>query len=252
MKCFNKDYSRFYDLLYKRKNYNKEFFFIKKVIKKYSHNPKILMDLGCGTGTYSKLMTRLGLKVYGVDASAHMLKIARQKYKGSKKLNFVKSNINNLKIYNKFDIISALFHILSYQTTKKNFQKFFLNSQKYLKKDGILIFDFWYKEGVLNLKLPFKYRKVENKKFKIYRFTRSKWYKNIDQIYDEHEMIVINKKNNKTKTFQEIHKMKFFKLSTIKRYLKLYKFKYLLSLDLSTNKPLNKNSWGALIVAKKI
>lgn len=252
MYCFDKNYSHFYDLLYKEKKYSKEFSIIKKVIKKYLNNPKTLMDLGCGTGNYSKLMTNLGMEVLGVDASVHMLKIAKKKYKMNKKLKFIHCDINNLKIYKKFDIISALFHILSYQTTKKNILKFFANSQKHLKKNGILIFDFWFKDGILNLKLPLKCRKVTNKTFTIYRITRSNWLKNLDQIHDTHEMIVINKKNNKTKIFKETHKMKFFTLEVIRKYLKINKFKYLLSLDLSTNKPVTKNSWGALVVAKKI
>lgn len=252
MYCFDKNYSYFYDHLYKEKKYNKEFSIIKKVIKKYLNKPKSLMDLGCGTGNYSKLMTDLGMEVLGVDASAHMLKIAKKKYKMNKRLKFIHCDINNLKIYKKFDIISALFHILSYQTTTKNILKFFANSQKHLKKNGILIFDFWFKDGVLNLKHPLKRRIVTNKTFTIYRVTRSNWLKKIDQIHDTHEMIVINKKNNKTKIFQETHKMKFFTLKMIRKYLKINKFKYLLSLDLSTNKPVSKNTWGALVVAKKI
>ena len=66
MYCFKKNYSYFYDLLYKNKNYNKEFTFIKKVIKKYLKNPRTFMDLGCGTGEYSKLMTKLGMDVESV------------------------------------------------------------------------------------------------------------------------------------------------------------------------------------------
>jgi ubiquinone/menaquinone biosynthesis C-methylase UbiE len=252
MYCFKKDYSYFYDLLYKNKNYNKEFTFIKKIIKKYLKNPKTFMDLGCGTGEYSKLMTKLGMEVLGVDASKHMLNIAKNKFNSDKKLKFLLCDINKLNVNKKFDIVSALFHILSYQITKNSMTKFFINSQKHLKKDGILIFDFWFKKGVINLKKPLKYRKVTNKKFTVYRITRSKWFKKLDQIYDTHEMIVTNKKNNKTKIFIETHKMKFFTLEDIKNQLKKNKLKYLLSLDLSTNRKLTNNSWGALVVAKKI
>ena len=198
MNCFNKNYSKFYDYLYKKKDYSKEFSFIKKIIKKHLKNPTNLMDLGCGTGEYSKLMTKLKLKVLGVDMSSHMLSIAKKKNKNNKNLKFLKSNISKLKLDKKFDIITALFHILSYQTSKKNIKNFFYNSQKNLKKNGILIFDFWYKEGVLNLKEPLRIRKVEDKKFSIYRITNSKWYKKIDQIHDNHEMIVVDKKNQKT------------------------------------------------------
>ena len=65
-------------------------------------------------------------------------------------------------------------------------------------------------------------------------------------------MIVINKKSKKTLVFKEVHKMRYFQLSTIKKYLKFFNFEYLLSLDLLTNKFPDKNSWGALVVARKI
>ena len=197
-------------------------------------------------------MTHLGLKVTGIDSSMYMLKIAKKKFHKNKKLKFIKSDINKLKLDKKFDIISALFHILSYQTTEKKIKNFFKYSQKHLKKGGILIFDFWFKKGVLNQKIPLKVRKIKDKTSTIYRITRSKWYKKLDQIYDEHEMIITNKKDEKIETFKETHKMKFFEMKKIKKHLKQNNFKYLLSTDLSTNKLITKNSWAALVVAKKI
>jgi hypothetical protein len=65
-------------------------------------------------------------------------------------------------------------------------------------------------------------------------------------------MIIINKKSKKSSIVREVHKMRYFKISYIKKYLKLFRFKYLLSVDLETNKLPNKNSWGALIVARKM
>ena len=93
MKCFNKEYSRIYDSLYLKKNYKKEFNLIKKILKKYFLHYRSLLDLGCGTGEYSNLMTKLGLKVVGVDRSNEMLKIARSKYVNNRNLFFVKSEI---------------------------------------------------------------------------------------------------------------------------------------------------------------
>jgi SAM-dependent methyltransferase len=252
MSCFNKDYSNLYDLIYKKKKYKKEFFFIKRIINKYLKSSSNILDLGCGTGNYSNLMTKLGLQVVGVDKSEHMLSIARNKYKKNRKINFFNSSIQNLNLKKEFDIVSALFHILSYQTTSKDIRKFFLNSRNHLKKNGLLVFDFWFKKGVLNLKLPLKTLTVENNKYRLHRITKPKWFEKKDQIHDFHEMIVINKKSKKTFEFKEVHKMRYFQLSAIKKYLKVFNFKYLLSLDLMTNKFPDKNSWGALVVAKKI
>lgn len=252
MKCFDKNYSLVYDYLYDKKNYTKEFNLIKKIIKKYLSKPTSLLDLGCGTGVYSNLMTKLKLHVVGVDRSSEMLNIAKKKFKKNKKLSFIKSDLVKMKLKKKFDIISALFHILSYHTSNKKIDQFFSVTNKHLKKNGILIFDFWYEDGVYKLQSPFKVREFENKTFKLVRITISKWFKNIDQIFDIHKLTVLNKKSKKILEFKEIHKMRYFKLNTIKKKLKQNNFEFLKSLDLQNGKPVSEKSWGALIVAKKM
>ena len=46
--------------------------------------------------------------------------------------------------------------------------------------------------------------------------------------------------------------MKYFDINFIKQKLKKYNFKFIQSLDLESGKSLTKNSWGALVVAKKL
>ena len=104
----------------------------------------------------------------------------------------------------------------------------------HLNEGGILIFDFWYENGVFNLQSPLKVREIDNSKYKILRITHSKWFKKINQIFDIMDCIVLNKKNKKISKFQEIHKMRYFNLKTIKTKLSKNKFKFLQSLDLQT------------------
>ena len=252
MKCFSKDYSKIYDFLYTKKNYTKETNLIKKILRKYLPKSKSLLDLGCGTGKYSNLMTKLKLDVVGVDRSSSMLNIAKKYYKKNKRLSFVKSSIQNINLKKKFDIISALFHIFSYNTSENEIDKFFSKSYLHLNKNGILIFDFWYESGVFNLQFPLKVREVDNSKYKILRITHSKWYKKINQVFDIMNCIVLNKKNKKVSKFKETHKMRYFNLKTIKKKLIENKFQFLESLDLQTGKPISTKSWGALVVAKKL
>ena len=251
MKCFDKNYAVIYDFLYTKKNYIKEFLLIKKIIKKNLFKPTHLLDLGCGTGQYSNLMTKLNLKVTGVDRSNNMLNIAKKKYKKNKKLNFIKSEIEKINIKKKFDIISALFHILSYQTSTSKIDNFFSKSHFHLNKNGILIFDFWYTDGVYNLQNPLRVREINNKSHQIVRITISKWFKKVNQIVDSHNLIVMDKKNKKISKFSEVHKMRYFDLKFIKKKLTKHKFKFIKSLDLETGKQLTSKSWGALVVAKR-
>jgi ubiquinone/menaquinone biosynthesis C-methylase UbiE len=252
MKCFDKDYSKIYDFLYTNKDYTKETNLIKKILKKYLPNSKSLLDLGCGTGLYSNLMTKLNFNVVGVDRSSNMLNIAKHNYKKNNKLSFIKSSIENIKLNKKFDIISALFHILSYQKSEREIDKFFSKSYMHLNKNGILIFDFWYEDGVYSLQSPLRVREINNSNYKIVRITISKWYKKISQIFDIHNLIILNKKNKKISKFQETHKMRYFNMKSIKKKLIKHKFHFLESLDLQAGKSVSKNSWGALVVARKL
>ena len=252
MQCFEKEYSNIYDFLYTQKNYIKEFLLIKKIIKDNLSKPSSLIDLGCGTGKYSNLLTKLKLNVVGVDRSKEMLKIAKKKFNKNKKLTFVNSNINKINLKKKFDIISALFHILSYQTSTTNINSFFKNAHSHLKQNGILIFDFWFKDGVLKLQTPVRVREFNNNFYKIVRVKISKWFKNIDQISDIHNLVVLNKKNKKISKFSETHKMKYFEMSFIKKKLKEHNFKFIKSLDLQTGRKISSKSWGAMVVAKKL
>lgn len=252
MNCFNKNYAEIYDFLYTEKNYSKESSLVRKILKKYASHAKSLLDLGCGTGQYSNLMTKFNLAVVGLDRSDEMLKIAKKKYIDNKKLSFVKSKIEKFNLKKKFDVVSALFHILSYQTTHAQINKFFFNSHSHLKKNGIIIFDFWYKPGVVKLQSPLRVREVDNDVYKIIRLSVSKWKKSINQIFDKHNLFIINKKNSKIYKFSETHKMRYFTISFVNKILKKNNFKYLDCLDLQTGTKVSNKSWGALIIAKKL
>lgn len=62
-------------------------------------NPKpgeIAVDLGCGTGAYTLWLAEMGLSVHGVDISAAMLQVARQKRHDEVNPAFVQADLTNL------------------------------------------------------------------------------------------------------------------------------------------------------------
>lgn len=251
MANFTEKYSLYYDIIYAKKNYIKETKLIKKIIKKYSPKSKDLLDMGCGTGKYSYLLTKQGFEVTGIDKSKHMIKIAKENFRENKKLNFLNLDLLHFNSKKKFGVISALFHILSYQTKNKQVDSFFKISNNLLIKNGILIFDFWFLPGVINLKQPNKYRMINKKNLKILRLTNSEWMKNKNRINDIHQVYIF-KKNKIISNFTETHKMRYFDMKFIKKKLTRYKFKFIKSLDLDNGLAPSTNTWGALVIAKKI
>ena len=76
MKAFG-NYSRYYNLLYKDKDYKGEAGFIHDLIQKYSPGAKSILDLGCGTGRHDALLAEKGYVITGVDMSEEMLLIEK-------------------------------------------------------------------------------------------------------------------------------------------------------------------------------
>ncbi len=94
---------------------------------------KKILDFGCGTGIYSKILKNKGADVKGFDISPGMLKIAKR-YVNNVEFRLGKGN--NIPFNEKFDIVFAslvLEHI-------NNWDEVFKEVKKVLKKDGYFIF----------------------------------------------------------------------------------------------------------------
>jgi 2-polyprenyl-3-methyl-5-hydroxy-6-metoxy-1,4-benzoquinol methylase len=109
-------------------------------IKNFLPNDKnaLILDLGCGTGTFLKVLESLGYKnIIGVDLSTSQIEIAR------KECNFAKVYCQNIfeyfdKTENKFDLITGFDFI---EHLNKNEILLLLNIlTKVLKSDGRVIF----------------------------------------------------------------------------------------------------------------
>jgi SAM-dependent methyltransferase len=77
---FGSAYSSAYDALYRDKDYQSECDLIERVFREYGTRPvHTILDLGCGTGNHAIPLAQRGYEVVGVDRSADMLEIAREK-----------------------------------------------------------------------------------------------------------------------------------------------------------------------------
>ncbi len=248
MKQFNKKYSNLYNSFYKDKNYLKEFTNLKKNIP-ISNQINNILDIGCGTGSFTRLFLNYkNSNILGIDMSGSMIKIAKKNVK-NKRISFKLKNLHHFKNKKKYDLIFSLFHVLSYQTQKKNINNFFKIINSIMDKNSIFVFDFWNKSGVYKLKPSKRIKTLKKGKYLIKREAVPIWLKS-KSIVDVRYKITI-KKNNKTQIFYESHKMRYFSISEIEKILKKYKFKILKNFDHINNR-INKFSWGRTFIVRKI
>lgn len=98
----------------------------------YVKNKKIL-DYGCGSGIYAKILSKKGAKIKGFDISEEMLKIARKNNPG---IEFRNGSGYKIPFEEKFEIILAPL-VVHYM---KDWNKMFKEMNRVLNKNGIVIF----------------------------------------------------------------------------------------------------------------
>ena len=155
-KIFKSFYSEFYDLIYKKKNYEKECQRILNFLK-LKKKLKDILELGCGTCSHSIFLSKK-FNIHAVDKSNEMLDMAKNKLlkKKIKNIKLFRDDIENLKFKNvKYDAILLLFNVIGYIS---NLDKFFNNLKKFAKKNTLLIFDFWHQDAI-HFEGPKKIRK---------------------------------------------------------------------------------------------
>ena len=133
-----KKFARYYDLIYRKVDYNAEAEFIKKVLKKHKYiNGKKMLDMACGTGNHA-LLLQDEFQITGVDINPEMLRIARLKVPN---VDFIQGDMKKLDLNNEFDLIICLFSAISYNTSYSELESTLEKFQAHLKPGGFLIFD---------------------------------------------------------------------------------------------------------------
>ena len=60
-------------------DYERFIAFYEEIFKRYNIEPKLILDLGCGTGNITIPMAEKGYDMIGIDLSVEMLEIAAEK-----------------------------------------------------------------------------------------------------------------------------------------------------------------------------
>ncbi|MGE5749408.1 MAG: class I SAM-dependent DNA methyltransferase, partial [Gemmatimonas sp.] len=147
-------YSRYYDLLYRDKDYAGEAGYVADLIRRHAPAAKTVMEIGCGTGAHAAEMARLGFECEGVDRSEGMLEAAEARLSSldpelASKLSFSSGDARTVRLGRKFDAVVSLFHVMSYQASNEDLVAAFRTAREHLRPNGVFVFDCWYGPAVL-------------------------------------------------------------------------------------------------------
>lgn len=157
MNSYNKKLSSYYDLLYSKKDYNKEC----ELIKKYSQGNSLL-DIGAGTLSHSILLSNHFDKILATDFSESMIDVGMSKVDrlGIKNIKSHSGNLDDILFLKEYSTVISMFNVVNHILTLSDLFIFFSNVDKFLETDGVFIFDCWNSVNCL-IDTPKEYSKKE-------------------------------------------------------------------------------------------
>jgi ubiquinone/menaquinone biosynthesis C-methylase UbiE len=236
-------FARFYDKMRTDVPYETGAEYLFSIWRKLGITPKSVLDLGCGTGSASLILSERGFDVTGIDLSEAMIKIAKSK---TKKVKFLVGDMRTLKLEKKFDVVVCLCDSLNYLLKESEIKETFKRVYGVLKKGGAFIFDVntiykittsWLSKGCTD----FDYMHVC-------------WQNNVDREMNSNRVVVdffVKEKNGKFDHFQEIHGERGYPLEFLKKTLEKTGFRLEGYWDAFTFNPPKKTSKRVYFAAVK-
>ncbi|MHB0913278.1 MAG: class I SAM-dependent DNA methyltransferase [Armatimonadota bacterium] len=114
--------------------------YLERLLQVHRKSPETVLDLCCGTGSASRLLADRGYVVSGVDISAEMVEVARERSVGLP-IDYHVQDVSKLRLSRRFDLVVSLFDSLNYILDSTALQAAFYRVSEHLDPGALFIFD---------------------------------------------------------------------------------------------------------------
>lgn len=209
-------YSRYYDLLYRDKDYAGESKYVTELIRRFKPQATDLLELGSGTGGHAEFLAREGFSVTGIDLSDSMLARAQQRRESlpvdvAERIGFEKGDVRAWRASGgrQFDVVVSLFHVFSYQTGNRDLGAAFETAAVHLKPGGLLIFDYWFGPSVLRQWPEVRVKRLEDEHIAMTRIAEPRMYPAEDRVRVDYTVMIEPKDGGTPERITESHDMRY-------------------------------------------
>jgi predicted TPR repeat methyltransferase len=250
MTNFNSKYAELYNAFNTDKDYLGEFSFLFEIIEtKLNRNIQFTqaLEIGCGSGNYTKFLNSKVGNLLAVDISQEMINEAIKLDLDSTE--FACVTLEELRSKDlRFDLIISLFHVFSY-FTKEDIGNFIQISEQSLSKGGFLVFDFWDLSTVRKTPPQETKRKIKVNNKIIERRATAATFLEIEIVEVCFSFFEL-RADIEAEIFQEKHRMHAHDLEKILTLFPNYMFHG--SFDLVAKSSFNGDHYGNLVILEKI
>lgn len=241
-------FARVYDTFMDNIPYEEWSGYIIGLLKDYQIENGILLDLGCGTGSLTKLMARHGFDMIGIDNSEEMLEIAMEKkLESGLDILYLLQDMREIELYGTVRAVISICDSMNYIMDEEDLLKVFMLVNNYLDPKGIFIFD-------LNTK--YKYEQIlgerviaENRED--CSFIWENYYYGDEEVNEYDLTLFIKEEDNLYHRFQENHYQKVYEPDAVKKLLEKAGMELLAVYDAFTKEPPKNDSERIYVIARE-
>lgn len=133
------DLAASYDYILGHVNYDEWYRYLRTLMCQYIENPRLILELGCGTGKFGAKFSRDDFPIYGMDKSIEMLSVA--KARAFKDFHIFCGDMMNFHLTKKFDFVFSVHDTMNYFLRYTDLRKVFKSVRRVVRDDGVFMFD---------------------------------------------------------------------------------------------------------------
>lgn len=243
------DYSRYYDLLYRDKEYGAEVDFVEQLIRVHRPAATTILELGCGTGRHAELLAGRGFRLHGIDRSEGMLADAEKRRFTltedlQDRLSFSCGDVRDVRLDERFDAVIALFHVASYMTANDDLDRLFATARAHLKSGGLFLFDCWYGPAVLDDRPTVRVKRLADDELEITRIAEPLMHPNDNVVDVNYEVHIVDRKTQALSILRECHRMRYLFMPEISALFARHGMRPVVAAEWMTGKEPGFDTWN--------
>lgn len=240
-------YSRYYDLLYRDKDYAGEAGYVHGLLTRHGRSAGDLLELGSGTGRHGRLLAQHGWRVHGIERSAAMVAQATQ----GEGFTCQVGDIRTARMQRTYDAVLSLFHVVSYQTGNEDVQAVFARAAEHVGSGGLFVFDFWYSPAVYAQRPAVRVKRMADDQIEITRIAEPAVHPEENRVDVHYTIYARDRASGAVQTLAEVHPMRHFSLPEIDLLAAASGFQRVAAEEFLTGRLPGEDTWGVCVVLRK-
>lgn len=238
-------FAEVYDLFMDNVPYEEWSHYLMQILKNNGITDGLVLDLGCGTGKITRLLSKAGYDMIGVDISEEMLSIAREQE--SEDILYLHQDMRDFELYGTVKAVVSICDSMNYITEEEDLLTVFRLVNNYLDPGGIFVFD---------LNTIYKYKEIlgetticENREEG--SFIWDNYYDEEEQINEYDLTLFIKEEDGRYRKYEETHFQRGYTLERIKELIEASGLKWVQCYDAFSEDAPGENSERVYVIARE-